>query len=445
MNPRILASVLVLFGLIVPRSGMAQHTMHGKVVDAATLQPLPGAHIRIGDAQAGAVADREGVFALRSSAEDGVLLEVSYTGYATLRKALERDELEEPLILSMHREAVVLATAVVVAEPVPEVVYQDADLHVGAFLAVDEGVWVLSYERPQLWHSEAEAGQRVMRAARIVLLDALFREVARARIPEDACGLAEDFAGRAVVLGRRFAWFPRLDGDSILFGRMALEQYHQAVQPWTDSLAGQLIGSNRDATYPAFDHIAHDPSEGTDRIICSIRDDETMSLFRSQYKYMSGRDKVFAMDLEKETGVDREVIAGYMTGFQHDLYFHEPYAPLFVSHDTLLVFDHYKERLRRFAETGQEFAEVAINYQHMREWTGSLVQDRMTGLVHVLFRRGSRVWLRAIDATSGELGDASELKYPYPEEVQVADGWAYYVYRPYGSLLRRTLFRERLK
>lgn len=445
MNLRILAPVLVLFGLIVPRGGMAQRIMHGKVEDAATLQPLPGAHIRIGDAQAGAVADRDGVFALPIGAEDRMLLEVSYTGYATLRKALERDELEEPLVLAMHREAVVLGPAIVVADPGPEVVYRDAELHVGAFLAADEGIWVLTYERPQLWHSEADAGLRVMRVARIVLLDTLFREVARARVPEDACGLAQDFAGRAVVEGRRCAWFPRLDGDSILFSRMDMEQYHQAVRPWTDSLAGRLIGSNRDVTYPAFDHIAHDLSDGTDRIICSIRDEETMSLFRSQYKYMSGRDKVFAMDLEKETGVDREVIAGYMTGFQHDLYFHEPYAPLFVSHDTLLVFDHYKERLRRFVNDASELDGVAIGYHRMREWTGRLVQDRITGLVHALFRRGSRLWVRRIDQTTGELGQITELEYPFPEEVQVCDGWAYYVYRPYGSLQRRTLYRERLR
>lgn len=170
-----------------------------------------------------------------------------------------------------------------------------------------------------------------------------------------------------------------------------------------------------------------------------------MSLFRSQYKYMSGRDKVLAMDLEKETGVDREVIAGYMTGFHHDLYFHEPYAPLFVMRDTLLVFDHYRHRLRRFSSDRRELDELPIGYHRMREWTGRLIQDRITGSVHALFRRGSRVWVRRINQSTGELGNPTELEFPYPDEVQVADGWVYYVYRPHGSLQRRTLYRERLK
>lgn len=445
MKARILMSLMVLAGLLMPRTGAGQVDVHGLVLDSATLQPLPGAHIRIEGASVGAVVGTDGAFVLRVSGKGSLMLEASHTGYASKRQLVQPAEFSDTLLLFMQRRAVELGPALIVARPGPEVIYTSNELHVGSYRVDDEGIWVLTYERPQLWHTEAEAGQRVFRGPRIVLLDTSFREVARARVPEDASDLSQDFACRAVVEGKASAWFPRLDGDTILFSRIDMQQYRQAVRPWTDSLSGQLIGSNHDATFPAFDHIAHDISDGTDHIICSIRDEETMSLFRSQYKYMSGRDKVLAMDLEKETGVDREVIAGYMTGFHQDPYFHEPYAPLFVAHDTLLVFDHYRNRLRRFSSDRREMDEVVIGYHRMREWTGRLIQDRITGAVHALFRRGSRVWVRRVDQATGELGEPTELEFPYPDEVQVCDGWAYYVYRPYGSLQRRTLYRERLK
>ena len=107
---------------------------------------------------------------------------------------------------------------------------------------------------------------------------------------------------------------------------------------------------------------------------CTITDARTLELFRSQYKYMQGRDKVIAMDLALETGIDAEIIAGYMTGFPDDLYFHPPYAPLFVINDTLCVFDHYRERIARYNSALHPIGEalgLAIGLNSWRRSAGS--------------------------------------------------------------------------
>lgn len=169
-----------------------------------------------------------------------------------------------------------------------------------------------------------------------------------------------------------------------------------------------------------------------------------MELFRSQYKYMSGRDKVIAMDLELETGVDREVIAGYMTAFHDDPYFQLPYAPLFVVDDVLCVFDHTTDRIRRFHRDRGHERDVPIAYHHERGWDSCLLQDPASGAVHALFKRGPHTWLRHVDAGTGSMGDRMELTHPYPEAIRIYDGYVYYVYRPFGSLQHRTLYREAL-
>ena len=151
---------------------------------------------------------------------------------------------------------------------------------------------------------------------------------------------------------------------------------------------------------------------------------------------------MIAMDLEIETGIDREIIAGYMTEFHRDPYFDAPYAPLFVVNDTLCVFDHFKERVRRFTKELRPIDEVPITYHQDRDWRSCLLLDQATGAVYAVFARGVKAWLRRVDTSTGDLGPVQAMTFRFPEDIQVHDGYIYYVYRPFGSLQRRTLYRE---
>lgn len=110
--------------------------------------------------------------------------------------------------------------------------------------------------------------------------------------------------------------------------------------------------------------------------------------------------------------------------------------------DTVFVFDHAKERIMRYAVDGSLLAETAMRHPRERHWNGLLLQDRSDGRVLALFRQGPRAWLRSVDPKTGALGEPQKLTHPFPEEVQVHGGHAYYVYRPYGSAEKRTLYRE---
>jgi len=153
---------------------------------------------------------------------------------------------------------------------------------------------------------------------------------------------------------------------------------------------------------------------------------------------------VIAMDLELETGIDREVIAGHMTGFSRDRYFRMPYAPLFRVRDTLCVFHHAKGLIMRFTLDGEPTGETAMRHHDEKSFKRLLVQDAGTDRVYAIFRRGPVAILRSVDPFTGELGAEQVLSYPHPEEVQVHDGHVYYVYRPFESQQKRALYRERL-
>jgi len=442
-----LRSIALLIIALLAGTTMAQRTvLHGLVMDAATERPLADAHVQVKGVQLVAVTSGTGGFELVLAHAKAVVLVVSRVGYTAEERKVSAYELAtgEPVVIRMLPRTVELP-AVTIKRPAPEVVYQREDLHVGDYLTNSEGVWVLTYERPKLVHRHDEQGKQVYREGRLHLLGTDLVERSSVRLPTDVCRLRQDAAHRVVVEGTRCAWVAMESGGELVLEEISLKTMREHVIPWTDSIAGQLLGSNFDRTFPAFDHFAFDVLSQGSRPICTVQDDFRMELFRSQYKYMSGHDKVVAMDMALETGVDAEIIAGYMTGFYNDIYFKAPYAPLFVVRDTLCVFDHYQERIRRFLPDLTEVDAVPITYHRERTWKTRLIQDRADGSVYAVYARNLRTWLREVDTTSGKLGPERLLDHPGPEEVQVHDGHAYFIYRPFGSLQHRTLYRQAIE
>lgn len=445
MMDRFRIGLLLAASVLCKTAEGQEKLLHGLVVDSASGAPIEGVQVNVEGKEAGVVTDAEGDFHIGLD-PGGATLRIHRLGYTDQVSRVGADVWKEG-----KRRTFRLVPAVIELDPfnfvrpAPEVIFQRQDLHVGAYFANADGLWVLVYDKPQLWHKEGDAGEQVLRGARLFLLDTLFNERFSLALPTSVRGLQHDHQQRAIIEGMNEAWVAQAGAEGIDLGRIDRKTLHEAVLPWTDSIPGYLLGSNLSSTYPAFDHFAYDPLADSSRLICAISDTRLMELFRSQYKYMSGHDKVVAMDLERELGVDREVIAGYMTAFYNDPYFDVPYAPLFVVNDTLCVFDHYRERIRRFAPDLTELHDAPMTYQKERAWKTRLLQDPVEGTVYAVFARGIHTWLRTVDPKDGAMGRAITLTYPFPEEVQVHDGHVYYVYRPYGSLQHRTLYRESLR
>ncbi|MBL7951506.1 MAG: carboxypeptidase-like regulatory domain-containing protein [Flavobacteriales bacterium] len=438
--------ILLLFLLPMLAAGQTRTLVRGMVVDAETDRALHDAHVTVVGADLGTASTADGAFALQLPHDVPSVLRISLVGYATQERLVSRNMVQSGDVLRIRlvRQAIELP-ALTIQRAGPEVVYQREDLHVGDYFTNDEGLWVLTYEKPQLWHRENEAGKQVYRDGRLHLLNTDFVELCSVRLPSDVGRLRHDASYRAIVEGMDKAWVASHEHDEVRLQEISMKVLKENVLPWTDSIPGRLLGNNLDETFPAFEHFAYDPQSEETKAICAVQDDHLMELFRSQYKYMSGADKVTAMDLAIETGIDAEIIAGYMTQFHKDIYFDPPYAPLFVVKDTLCVFDHYTERIRKFLPDLSEVDAVPMKHHREKTWRTRLLQDRSDGIVYALFARNLHTWLRSVDVNTGELGPMRALDHPFPEEVQVHGGHAYFIYRPFGSLQHRTLYRQAIR
>ncbi len=435
--------ILVFSALLLYKTGWGQGGLPPIVLkDRSTGRPIEKVHLRDPSSHMIWISDQEGKVFL-----DGVRFPVkliaSHVAFEELQIEMTGHEFVNGSFVILLDPRMVMLDPIEITTPGPQIVHQPADLHVGAYHINDDGVWVLVYERSQLWHREQNAGEQVLRGARLHLLDTLFRQIASAYFESDVKALHHDHLQRTIVETRSDAYVAERYTDRIKLTRIDLPALRSLLQ-WKAAIAGHLIGSDQEESYPAFSYIALDTITLETRSICTVEDRHLMQLFRSQYKYMSGRDKVIAMDLELQTGIDREIYAGYMTGFHNDLYYRVPYAPLFLVEDTICVFDHYSEKIRRFDRKLWPMDEVPIAHHTDRTWRNELLQDPVTERIYSIHQRNSRIWLKEIDPTTGKSSDPFTLHHPFPEEVKVHDGHVWYVHRTSRSLQERTLYREKL-
>lgn len=418
------------------------------VIDSLEGSPLDQVIVSWTDAGTArhAVTDRDGHCMIHEQGDPLITLELSRAGYRTAAIRVPWQGRPQRSTLTVHLNALEFPPVEVV-RPKPELIFQRPDLHAADLLVNDDGIWVLAYEHPRMLRAEGDAGKEILRDVRLVLLDSTHREFASCPVPEDVLGLRRDLHNTVVIEGTSRAFGVARTVEDIELVPFGLDDLRERVLPWTDSIPGWVLGTNSDRVMPAFDHLAFDPACDSLEVVCTVMDTFMLSLFRSEYKYLKGPEKVVAMNLAAELGVDKEVVAGYMSGFQHNIWFKPVYAPLFVVGDTLLVFDHASSCLRKFSRELKEIDRVGLPYLSKaegRDWSGRIIQDRKSEVLYAVFQRNGYQWLRRIDPVSGLLGQRTRLTYRYPERTQVFDGNVYYVYRPFESLQKRSIYRERL-
>ncbi len=90
--------------------GLAAQSITGTVVDAATSEPIPGAHVLIKGTQTATATDIDGNFTLRSNMASG-MIQVTFTGYRPATKAFKAGE---KLEIAMTEDNQVLDEVVVI-------------------------------------------------------------------------------------------------------------------------------------------------------------------------------------------------------------------------------------------------------------------------------------------------------------------------------------------
>lgn len=355
-----------------------------------------------------------------------------------LNKKLSAGEMREDttfITLQMHFIRSLDLEGIVVAAPgVPTVVYKSPRLHVEDFEITHSGdIILLTYPK------------RLKKGSELLLFDGI-KVKHSFQVPDVAEELVHDFRGNVHVLCEKNVFGIHPVGQRIEISNLPKDYFLKYVAPIIDTNRTKMYFSNFNPDYPAFDYFSFDQLDSVYCKLLSIEDELMMELYRSEYKWVDVRTKLWAKTKEMETGIDAEIWVG-ANYFTQSIYYKELYAPLFHRNDSLFVFDYYKDQLHIMNAVGEQLDSIPI-YHHYRKkqtgWESQLIQDQVTGEIYALFDRHGYTYLGRIDVKDGEIKEQVRLEYRYVTKVQVYNNEVYYVYRPYESIQKKYLYKEKL-
>ncbi|ASS48677.1 MAG: hypothetical protein A3D31_07010 [Candidatus Fluviicola riflensis] len=258
--------------------------------------------------------------------------------------------------------------------------------------------------------------------------------------------LIRDYRGNPHLVTDKNVYGITARGNEVFIGGVEKNYFMNYIAPIVDTSVSKFYFSNYNPDFPAFDYFTYDLIDSSYRKIAQVEDELMMELYRSEYKWVDVRTKLWAKDMENETGIDAEIWVG-ASYFTQSIYYKELYAPLFKRNDTLFLFDHYKNLMFRFNETGDVMDSVPIFYHLQPKQTGwkkLLLQDQTTGQVYVVYEKVGQYYLQRLDLATGETKETIPLHYKYPEKIMVRSNKVYYTYREFETAQKKYLWTEKM-
>jgi hypothetical protein len=435
-----------LFLFVIPVSGQDQtHRLLvlGKIISARDSSGLNGAVVLCKSPPRTSFADKKGYYGILVDYKSGVKLEFRYYGYKTVYKTINAELLSKAngdtlhLNIFMQPDVIDLNEQTITAKSGPDTVIGNWHFFIEDYVFTDSGRYVLlTFEKS-------------LKAAKVMLADNTQKIISQANVPVEALNLYEDYQGHINVMCKDSAFRVHIFPDNHI-GLMALPygDFCSRMLPCVDTLGGKILFSNYNRDYPAFTYFAYNPTDTSVKPIRGIVDKELLAQYNWEFDYLLPKDRLYARKMEAYTGIDKRIIAATMTGFPNSIYYTPLYAPMFVVHDTICIFDHYSDSLFLYDKTGKEIHASKISYHHpanWKEWDRSLHQDEKTGEIYARFEKGGFYYLKRIDIKTGNITGTFKISVQYVKHIHIYDGEVYYIFRPTESIQKKYLYKERIE
>ncbi|HEU4717701.1 MAG TPA: hypothetical protein VFU15_07700 [Bacteroidia bacterium] len=291
--------------------------------------------------------------------------------------------------------------------------------------------------------------EKSLKSAKVMLTDDHQAILSSFDVPGEAIELYKDYQGNINVMCRDSAFRVKVvQPAEVLLLALPYKDFCERMLPCVDTVGSRILFTNYMRDYPAFSYFSYNPADTTVEPVHYIVDKELLAQYNWEFDYLLPKDRLYARKMEMYTGIDKRIIAATMTGFPQSIYYTPLYAPLFVVHDTVCVFDHYSDTLFLFDKFNRSIGASHIDYHHpknWKEWDRQMLQDDVTGDIYAQFEKGGFYYLKRIDIKTGKVTGTYKLQNQYVKHIRVHDGEVYYIYRPFESVQTKFLYREKME
>lgn len=441
--------IVCLVCMLSSLEAVSQYVLIGAVSDRYLQQPIAGVKVAHNAGNALAITDSDGLFQFETSRKS-ITLRFSHVAYKDTTVQIRFSDKSDTLLLhlTMVYETYNLPAAEIGESPAPETVFGSTVSHVADFCFLDDYLLLLGYSREDRWKSQNESKITRYHGCRLFLQDSLGVVVDSLTVSDEITGLETAFDGTPFLITEKDAYEVYHREGRLGTSIHELSFYADRIKPLIDSIQGYYLLSDYAPDYPAFSVYSFEPGDTAYIRLRTISDKLQMELMRSEYKYLPTRQKLDAYRLELKTGIDKEIIASWMSGFSQSLYAESLYAPVIVLNDTICIFDHYSDQLARYLPHSNRsldsirfgFHEKKSNLKYRRK----LIPNDEKTEVYAVFERSGFLYLRQYHLDTGDLAEPRRLSFRYPARVKIRKGYAYYLYRPFESDQKYFLYREQL-
>lgn len=351
-----------------------------------------------------------------------------------IRKSELRKSGGDTLRIDIVLDFVTLPTVEVSAAP--DTVFGSTEVSVSDFQFHGDNFVMLVYEK------------RIDKGSKVIYTSADGTLLSSFTVPDIAKELYKDFAGRIYLICVSKVYEVTIRDAMIRLLPVEADHFDRQIRPWVDTTEGNAYFSNYLWYYPEFDYFSWSAKDSGFKKIRTVIDKPLMELYCAQYKYVSGREKLEAYRAQKATGVDKEIWIAIWSGFPNSLYYHPLYAPMFVQNDTILIFDHYTNKLFRYNAENEPIDSLDISYHigpDKKEWEELLVKDVEEQVIYAVYLKGGKYYLKELNTSTGEVKNVYKLTYKYPERLKIRGAYAYYIYRPFESSQKKFLYKEKIR
>jgi hypothetical protein len=415
----------------------------GKIISSKDSSAIPGVVVICKSPERQSRSDKKGHYAILVDRKAGTVLEYRILGHKTVSRTITPQLLSKANGDTLHLDIIMeaqlyeLLETPIYAKSGPDTVIGNWHFFIEDYVFSDSGRYLLlTFEKS-------------LKAAKVMLADNDQKIISQVNVPVEAINLYEDYQGHVNVMCKDSAFRIHIFPDNHL-QLMALpyRAFCERMLPCEDTLGGRILFSNYNRDYPAFTYFAYDPRDTSVSSIRGIVDAELLAQYNWEFDYLLPKDRLYARKMEAYTGIDKRIIAATMTGFPKSMFYTPLYAPMFIVHDTICVFDHYSDSLFLYDKSGRQIHAVKIAYHHpanWKEWDRTIHQDEITGELYARFEKGGFYQLKRIDIRTGKITGSFKVVSQYVNHIHIRNGDVYYIFRPTESIQKKYLYKERIE
>ncbi len=406
----------------------------GYLTDSVNSTPLHKGTILVDNSTKGTTASKEGFYKLKFKNKEEVILHFSFVGYESISKIVKLTKGIDTIRLNvqLRKEAQLIQSINIIANRKPEKIHGNQKYSISDFEFYGNDFIFLTYEKT------------LKKGSSIIWVDRNQNLKARLEIPSRVNELYCDYKNRVYALGDEHAYQLTFKRNRLGLVGLPIDSFNTILKPFLDSLDNKIAYTDYQWFFPKFNYYLYDQDIRISKKVYHVKDEELSRLYRMQYYFMQPKDKVKARNLANKFGMEKQDVAALMVNFTNTMYYEPLYAPLFVVDDTVLIFDHYTDQILKINEFGEKIDSIGISYHENSEqkWKKLLLKDDGLDEIYSINAKEGYFSLDKINTYNGAVENNYKLKYKYVENIQIKDGYAYYIYHPYESMQKKYLYRE---